>query len=197
MTFTLGNALQPAKYQDLKLVPFYHLPETRYVIYWQHVAPDQYQQAVAQVSDAEKETQALDKITVDQVAPGEQQPETDHHLQSENSSTGYFQNRHWRDAKAWFSYDLKAVPDKALSLSVTYAGGDKGRNFTILVNDTKIADVSLKGEKPGGFVTNTYPVPADLIAQAPNGVLTVKFTAQLGSVAGGVYDVRLVTVTAP
>jgi hypothetical protein len=194
MTFTLGDNLLPEKYRTLKLVPFYHLPETRYVIYWQHVVPEQYQQIVDKLAVEEKAALALDRITVDRVAPGEQQPEIDHHFQSENSSTGYFEDRHWRDARAWFSYDLKTVPDKPLALAVTYWGGDDKRNFSILANDTEIAHVSLTGEKPGEFETVTYPLPSDLIAKAPNGVLTIKFAAQLGSVAGGIFDLRLVTV---
>jgi hypothetical protein len=194
MTFTLGDNLLPEKYRTLKLVPFYHLPETRYVIYWQHVVPEQYQQIVDKLAVEEKAALALDRITVDRVAPGEQQPEIDHHFQSENSSTGYFEDRHWRDARAWFSYDLKTVPDKPLALAVTYWGGDDKRNFSILANDTEIAHVSLTGEKPGEFETVTYPLPSDLIAKAPNGVLIIKFAAQLGSVAGGIFDLRLVTV---
>ena len=75
---------------------------------------------------------------------------------------------------------------------MTYWGGDSGRNFTILANNTKIADVSLHGEKPGSFETINYPIPAALGGQASGGILTIKFVAQPGSVAGGVFDVRLI-----
>jgi len=84
------------------------------------------------------------------------------------------------------------VPGQPLSLAVTYWGGDEGRNFTILANDSLIADVTLNGENPGSFETIRYPIPAGLIAQAPKGLLTIKFVAQARSVAGGVFDVRLV-----
>jgi uncharacterized protein len=192
LTFTLGSAVQPAKDQALELVPFYRLADTRYVIYWQHFSPQEYQPKMEQIHAEEAATVALDQDTIDLVTPGEQQPEVDHHFQGADSSTGYFQNRHWRDGKGWFSYDLKTVPGQPLSLAVTYWGGDKGRNFTILANDTQIADVSLKGEKPESFETINYPIPASLVGHAPNGMLTIKFVAQLHSVAGGVFDVRLV-----
>jgi hypothetical protein len=192
LTFTLGSAVQPAKDQNLELVPFYRLADTRYVIYWQHFTPEEYQPKMEQIHAEEATAVALDQATVDLVTPGEQQPEVDHHFQGSNSSTGYFQDRHWRDSKAWFSYDLKTVPNQPLSLAVTYWGGDKGRNFTILANETHIADVRLNGEKPGSFETVNYPIPASLIAQAPSGMLTIKFVAQPPSVAGGVFDVRLV-----
>jgi len=192
LTFTLGGAVHPDKYQNLKLVPFYRLLDTRYVIYWQHFTPEQHQQKMDQIHAEEAAAMALDQATVDRVTPGEQQPEADHHFQGDNSGTGYFQNRHWRDTKTWFSYDLKAIQNQLLSLAVTYWGGDNGRNFTILANDTKIADVNLHGEKPDGFETINYPIPATLTAQTSNGILTIKFVALPGSVAGGVYDVRLI-----
>jgi uncharacterized protein len=192
LTFTLGSAVQPAKDQTLELVPFYRLADTRYVIYWQHFTPAQYQPKMDQIHAEEAAAMALDQATVDRVTPGEQQPEADHNFQGENTGTGYFQDRHWRDGKAWFSYDLKTVSGQPLSLAVTYWGGDKGRNFTILANDTQIADVSLQGDKPASFDTVNYPIPAILITQAPKGMLTIKFVAQPRSVAGGVFDVRLV-----
>ena len=162
------------------------------MIYWQHFTPEAYQPRMAQIQAQEATALALDEATVDRVTPGEQQPESDHHVQGDTSSAGYFQDRHWRDTRTWFSYDLKSAPGQPLNLAVTYWGGDKGRNFTILANDTKIADVSLSGDKPGDFETIDYPIPATLIAQAPNGVLTIKFVAEPRSIAGGVFDVRVI-----
>ena len=34
-------------------------------------------------------------------------------------------------------------------------------------------------------------IPAALVARASAGILTIKFVAQPGSVAGGIFDVRL------
>lgn len=192
LTFTLGSTVHPDKYQSLKLVPFYRLADTRYVIYWQHFTPEQYQPKMEKIHAEEAAAMALDQATVDRVTPGEQQPEVDHHFKGEHSGTGYSQDRHWREAKGWFSYDLKTVPNQPLNLAVTYWGGDHGRNFSIFANDTKLADVGLRGEKPDNFETINYSVPASLVAQAPNGILTIKFVAQPGSVAGGVFDVRLI-----
>ena len=191
LTFTLGSAVQPEKDQSLELVPFYRLADTRYVIYWQHFTPEQYQPKMDQIHAEETAAMALDQATVDRVTPGEQQPETDHNFQGENTGTGYFQDRHWRDARGWFSYDLKTIPNQPLSLAVTYWGGDR-RDFTILANEIKIADVSLVGDKAGSFEMINYPIPATVITNAPKGVLTVKFVAQDRSVAGGVFDVRLI-----
>jgi len=159
------------------------------VIYWQHFTPEQYAPKLAQIRLEEAAAIALDQSTVDRVTPGEQQPEADHNFQSDRSNAGYFQDRHWRDAKGWFGYDLKTIPNQPLSLAVTYWSGDNRRSFSILANETKIADVALQGKKPGSFETVIYPIPA---AQASSEKLTIKFVAEPGSTAGGVFDVRLI-----
>lgn len=195
LKFTLGSTVQPEKYQSLTLVPFYQLLDTRYVIYWQHFTPEQYQSKIQKIQGDESAQLELDKNTVDRVTPGEQQPETDHHFQSENSNTGYFKDRHWRDTKGWMSYDLAAVPGQPLAVAVTYWGGDAGRSFSIFANDTKIADVNLTGEAPEAFKTINYPIPANLVDDSHR-TLTIKFAAQPGSVAGGIFDVRLIKTKA-
>ena len=39
LTFTAPGLITPAKYQDLKLVPFFRIHEARYMIYWPRVEP--------------------------------------------------------------------------------------------------------------------------------------------------------------
>jgi len=192
LTFTLGKSLLPEKYQSLELVPFYKLPDLRYVIYWQHLDPDTYRDKIDALHKEEAITVALIKNTIDDVLPGQQQPEVDHNFQGQGCNQGYFKERHWRDATGWFSYDLKAVPGQDAELAVTYWGGDRGRQFSISVNGQGVANVDLEGEKPAQFYTVTYPLPKTLLAAASQGLLTVKFAASPGSRAGGVFDVRLV-----
>jgi hypothetical protein len=48
----------------------------------------------------------LDALTIDQVAPGEQQPESDHFFKAEGADAGVNKGKHWRHATGWFSYDL-------------------------------------------------------------------------------------------
>src|SRR5690606_29241602 len=104
--------------------------------------------------------------------------------------TGTFKDKHWRDSRKWFSYQLKNDQKQAAFLRVTYYGGDKGRNFTISANDQKLADVALDGSKGEMFFTEDYQIPQNLI-QAEDGKIRVKFEAKPGSIAGGVFEVRL------
>jgi DUF1680 family protein len=200
MTFSLGDYLFPEKYRNLKLVPFYRLADSRYVLTWRQIDPKEYQSTMEKIRAEEAAAVALDRATVDRVSPGEQQPEVDHHFQGELTQTGYFRERHWRDASGWFSYDLKAGAEarqEPLALSVTTWGGDKNRGFDILVNGTLLTSVSLDGTKPNEFQTVSYPIPSSILQQATDGTLSIRFIAHKDSVAGGIFDLRLLKSKTP
>ena len=188
------------------------------MIYWRAVPPDQYTAVLARLEAEEKERLALEARTIDRVTPGEQQPEVEHRVRSEGSTTGATNGRTWRDASGWFSYDLRLgtgdAPRSApgsqrstpqtvppgypagatggqLELGVTYWAGQRDRQFDILVGNRVIASVALDGAQPDRFIDAAYPLPGEIVRAATNGVLTVTFAAKPGSRAGAVYDVRL------
>ena len=220
LTFTASEAIRPAQARDLELVPFFRMHDSRYMIYWRSVAPDQYSAVVARIEAEEKDRLALEARTIDRVTPGEQQPEVEHHVRSDGSTTGATNGRAWREASGWFSYDLRLdtasphstrgvqpshppsaaaagqrdVRGQPLELLVTYWAGQRDRQFDVRVNDRVIASVALDGSQPDRFIDATYPIPADVVAAAETGVLTVTFAAKPGSRAGAVYDVRLLAV---
>ncbi|MDA3817931.1 MAG: glycosyl hydrolase, partial [Prolixibacteraceae bacterium] len=133
---------------------------------------------------------ALEAITIDYVSPGEQQPESDHNFKAEDTEAGVHLDRHWRHARGWFSYDLNDPKKEAKKVRITYSGGDSGRRFDILVNEKVIATVTLDGSKGNNFYTVEYDFPKDMVEEN-DGILTIKFEAKPGSIAGGVYGVRL------
>lgn len=188
MTYTVPGSVYPASSRNLELIPFFRLHDARYVIYWQITTPEGLQKMKEALAAQEREKLALEAKTIDQVAPGEQQPEVEHSFASENSESGIHLNRHWRHATGWFSYRLVDKKKEAVKLRITYYGLDSGRQFDILVNDQKLAEVNLDGSHGNGFFEEDYAIPAT-VRQA--GVLTVKFVAHPGSLAGGVFGVRL------
>jgi hypothetical protein len=190
LTFTTKGIIYPAKYQYLELIPFYKVQKSRYVVYWEKETPESLKKHEQELAEQEKAAQELERITVDVVKAGEQQPEADHFMESENSNTGVNKDHHWRDAKEWFSYKMKDVNKISDKLRITYYGGDKDRHFTILVNDRIIADVVLDGTHGDDFYTVDYAIPQDVLQEA-HGELKVKFVAAKGSVAGGIYEARL------
>ncbi len=189
MTFAIENLYSPL-YKNLQLIPFFRLHDSRYIVYWRSTTPDQLKEMEAKMAATEAERQKLDAATIDMVYPGEQQPESDHFFDSQDSQTGIHKGRHWRDASGWFSYVMKDKQHEAKKVQVTYFGGDRNRHFKVIVNDMVIANETLDGSHGDSFFTVDYAL-SDSIIQKANGVFTVKFQAVSGSVAGGVYEVRL------
>ncbi|MCA9258822.1 MAG: glycoside hydrolase family 127 protein, partial [Planctomycetales bacterium] len=174
LTFTLAGAIRPDTYDQLKLEPFFRLHDARYVLYWRTTTPEGYERVLAEMEAAEREQMALDRATVDRVAPGEQQPETEHNFQDDDSSAGIWQDRRFRHANGWFSYDLRAGDQKDLKLRATYFGSDR-RDFNILVNGSVLAEVRLQAPRPGEFFDVDYPIAPEMLEKAEGGVLRVRF----------------------
>jgi len=191
LTFGLSNLIQPGSFQQLKLVPFFGIHDARYMVYWPVSTPEQLEARQRELKEKEKEKAALEARTVDQVAPGEQQPELDHAYASEGSESGVHRDRHWRHAKGWFSYELKDPRQEARQLQITYFGLDKGRHFDIYVNDVLLTTVHSDGSQGDQFFDVSYPLPEKVRKSAGKALLKVKFQAHPDSVAGGIYGVRL------
>ncbi|MBV5349549.1 hypothetical protein JZU61_07905, partial [bacterium] len=78
------------------------------MMYWLALSNSGYKAYTDSLANIEKVKLALEKRTIDQVAPGEQQPETDHAMQQEKSNKGNNLNEFFREASdgGYFSYDL-------------------------------------------------------------------------------------------
>jgi uncharacterized protein len=194
LTFTAAGLIDSEKYKEVELVPFFQVHDARYMLYWPYwpvTTPEQLAARKQALRQQEEANRALAARTIDQVAPGEQQPESDHNYQGEKTESGVHRDRHWRHASGWFSYDLKDAGKEAKTLRVTYFGADKNRHFHIYVNNTLLKTVSLDGTQGDKFFDVDYPIPAKIKEGAKDGILTVKFAAHPGSVAGGIFYVRL------
>jgi uncharacterized protein len=187
-TFTAPALIYPAKYKNLQLVPFYTVHDARYMLYWRYATPEQLEQIKEELRKSEEAKLALEAVTLDQVAPGEQQPESDHNFKGDRTETGVHRDRHWRTAKGWFSYDLKNRGGEARKLRLTYFGQDKNRSFDIYINNRFLQSVELNGKEGDKFFDVDYHLPEEVGKEK---VLTVKFVAKEGSFAGRVFYVRL------
>jgi DUF1680 family protein len=190
LTFTAPGTVQGGAGSSTEFIPFFRLHDARYMVYWQQSTPGDYARMRAENAAKESERLALDARTIDQVAPGEQQPESDHFFAGEGADAGVNDGRHWRHATKWFSYQLNDPKREAKALRLTFARADGGRRFDIVVNGQRIAEVELPTNEAQAFYTRDYALPAALV-QGGNGKLDVKFVAQQGSVAGGLYGLRL------
>ncbi|MFT2010549.1 glycoside hydrolase family 127 protein [Pontibacter sp. 13R65] len=191
LTFTASSLIFPDKYKHVELVPFFQVHDARYMLYWPVSTPDQLQARNQRLREEEEKRFALEKITIDQVAPGEQQPESDHNYRGDKTESGVKQDRHFRRASGWFSYDLKDPGGEAQKLRITYSGKDKGRSFDIFVNEKLLQTVNLNGTIGEGFYEVDYAISSAIKKAAKHGLLTVKFAAHPGSSTGEIYQVRL------
>jgi hypothetical protein len=155
---------------------------------------NQYRSYVDSIAAVEKEALALQSRTVDFVAPGEQQPEVDHQMQSSSSRTGTNQDKFYREATngGYFSYNLATGGETGLSLLVGYWGAEWGnRKFDIYIDDQKLLTEDNTGRwNQSKFQTIEYKIPETMLRNKKN--IRVKFQSLNVSTAGAVYNVRLV-----
>lgn len=125
---------------------------------------------------------------IDRVEIGNAEAEKKHNLKEEGVvQSGTHAGKAWRHARngGAFSYDMKVLPDAPMTLACTYWGSDKRRTFNILVDGKKVATQTVNNNKRNEFFEVEYKIPAELTQKKDK--VTVKFQAQPGGVAGGVY----------
>lgn len=189
LTFTAAN-VYPQQFKNIELVPFFQIHDARYVIYWPFTTADSLELRNKAIQEQEKQKLALDAITVDQVAPGEQQPESDHNFKGERTETGVHRDRHWRNARGWFAYDLKNTNKEGRKLRITYFGDGREQSFDIFVNGTLLQTVKTNAAKTNEFYDVEYDLPAQVLQDAGN-TINLKFAAHANSVTANIFYVRL------
>jgi DUF1680 family protein len=190
LTFTAPGLVHGGAGSATEFIPFFRLHDSRYMMYWQQSTPSQLEQMVAANAAREAERLTLDAQTIDQVAPGEQQPESDHFFKGEGADAGVNKGRHWRHATGWFSYELNDRKQEAKTLRLWFARADKGREFDILLNGRLLESVKLEGNRAEEVYAWDVAIP-EWTAKSADGKLVVTFRAHQGSVAGGLYGLRL------
>ncbi len=179
---------------DVTLQPFYQIHDARYMMYWMALSNKQYQSYLDSLSAVEKEKLALEKRTVDFVAPGEQQPENDHQMQSYNSRSGTANDALYREASdsGYFSYNLSTNRETNLGLMIRYWGAEWGnRKFDIYIKDEKLITEDSTGRwNQSDFFDVEYAIPDAMLKDKDH--VRVKFQSLQNNTAGGVYYMRLV-----
>jgi len=185
MKFKIPALIQQEKYKNLELVPFYTLNNTRYALYFPYSNLEELPMRLKLVKQKEEATFALEQLTVDLVNSGEQQPESDHGFKGEQTETGLFMDRHFRNATGWFSYYLKNTALQAKKLRLTLYGKEKNKAFDVLLNGHSFLTIKLDGRKE--FYSEEYDIPEALNSS----IVEVRFVAQKGSAVANIYEVRL------
>ena len=192
LNFTLN--VKMANPAELTLEPFSKIHDSRYMMYWLALSNSGYKAYTDSLANIENEKLALEKRTIDQVAPGEQQPEVDHAIQQEKSNKGNNLNEFFREARdgGYFSYDMATNSETGLSLMVRYWGAEWGsRKFELSIDDQKLVTEDNTGRwNQSMFKDVVYSIPDAMVKGKTH--VRVKFQALRESTAGAVYHVRLV-----
>jgi hypothetical protein len=178
-----------------ELQPFFEIHDSRYMMYWLALTESSYKAYLERLARDEQERQALEARTVDKVQPGEQQPETDHKMETDQSFTGNTNNVFFRDARDGhsFSYLMQTGGRTDLSLRLKYWGvGEwKSHEFDILVDDVLVKSVNNTGKyRISEFKHETYDLPSSVLEGKQQ--VRIKFVAKPRRQIGEIYEVRLV-----
>ena len=194
--FTLSTKMVNGEWSMVnELIPFFELHDARYMMYWLALSEDSYKSYLDGLAKQEQERQALEARTVDKVQPGEQQPETDHKMETDLSQVGNTNDTFFRDARDghYFSYLMQTAGETDLSLRLKYWGvGEwKTHEFDIFVDDVLVQSVNNTGKyRISEFKYEVYPVPAELLKGKTQ--VRVKFVAKPRKQIGEIYEVRLI-----
>lgn len=188
LTFRTKGLARPS---DVTLVPFFRMHYQRYTVYWKLLSETEWEALKARREAEDRARREREARRVDEVRIGEPPSETEHALQGERTESGEHLGRRWRHATAggWFSYRLRVPPDGPAALSCTYWGSDVGRVFDILADGEKLVTQRLQNERPNEFFDVEIPLPEQITKGKEH--VTIRFQAHPGSIAGGVFGIRI------
>ena len=189
LTFKLKGLYPQNKFAEgMKLVPFYKIHEQRYIIYFPQATQDKVEMIQKKKAKEEAEIRKLDNITTDKIQLGEQQPESDHNFDSKDSSTGYMEDRHFREAKGWFSYQMKNKEKNAKCLYITYFDANNNRTLNAEINGIKTYSKNFEGKMGNSPQTLLIPIPESEIHKE---ILNIRFNSGEKSLTPKIIEVRL------
>jgi len=189
LTFKLKGLYPQNKFPEgMKLVPFYKIHEQRYIIYFPQATQDKIEMIQKQKAKEEAEIRKLDNITTDKIQLGEQQPESDHQFDSKDSSTGYMEDRHFREAKGWFSYQMKNKEKNAKYVYITHFDANSNRTLNAEINGIKTYSKNFEGKMGNSPQTLLIPIPD---SETRKEILNIRFNSGEKSLTPKIIEVRL------
>ena len=190
LSFTYTGDVYPDSFRNLELIPFFRLHNARYAVYFHQVTASELQAVKDEITRKEKEAIELSDRTLDLIYPGEQQPESDHFIQYGKSNTGSENERHFRAARDWFSYELKvAEGEEATEIRLVWHKNDRKPQTALTIDETVITSSPNIKELDEHFLSVSYELPAPLT----QGSHTIKFvTIKEEKTTNRIFEVRLI-----
>ena len=159
--FSLSGLYQGTEERQMELQPFHQTHDSRYIIYWPQATQEELAALQEKTEQEEKESLRLAALTIDRVVGGEQQPESDHFIQEENTQAGSMEDVRWREAKGWFSYALKTNPKEDVQLYIRYLE-EENRKTVVFVDDQEVGKLQVDSNTLHEIKTTIISVPETL-----------------------------------
>jgi DUF1680 family protein len=188
LAFSASDIIYQEQFKNLRLVPFSSIHDARYMLYWPYTTQKELPVLQAAMREKAAAQQLLESATIDMVYPGEQQPENDHAFKGDNTQSGFFREKHFRNGKGWFSYTLRNTAKEATRISLIYYGAEKDKQFDVYVNEQLVSAINLKGNEGNNFITKVIELPSELRSSDK---ITLTLKAKPNSAIAGIYEVRL------
>ncbi|MEH6305439.1 glycoside hydrolase family 127 protein [Olivibacter sp. CPCC 100613] len=186
LSFELDHLTKNGRKVKVGLQPFFSLHDARYTIYWRVVNAQSLDSIRRVARQREEEQLKLDEQTVDVVSLGEQQPESDHHMQQENTYTGVSGDEHWRAANGWFSYEMNNNDRLATNIRIKLLPNPSSC-YELWVNDRLLKPLS-QTRKSEDTAIAVYPLDQSLTNQDK---LTVRMRACKEKNTDKIIEIRL------
>ncbi|MGW1024179.1 beta-L-arabinofuranosidase domain-containing protein [Streptomyces sp. NPDC002577] len=174
--------------ESVTLVPFAGIHDSRYVLYFPVADPERLQERRAELHAADEAALTLHDRTVDAVAAGEQQPESDHRFEGQGTWSGLTDGLRWRAATGWWSYRLTDPDGAATGLQVIHLAGGSAGPTRVLMDGHMLGTLTPSPDPEGEEVSQVFPLDAD----RPAGPVEVRFEAVGPATTIRLLEVRLV-----
>ena len=189
LTFRTAGIGRP---QDVTLKPFYQIHRQRYTVYWQLLTEAEWKVESARMAADEARRMAEEARVVDVVHPGEEQSETDHKMQGEQTQSGDSYGFKWRQVAGSLSYEVKVLPGQPLLLVASFRDGRRSAsNFDLLVDGQIVASQPVANDASVGRNDVVFPLTPALTQGKQN--VTVKFAVHPGRSIAGLTGLRVLS----
>ncbi|MFC5665222.1 beta-L-arabinofuranosidase domain-containing protein [Kitasatospora misakiensis] len=188
LAFALDHTDAPSG-EPVTLVPFAGIHDSRYHLYFPLAEPERLQERREQLRAADAAELTLHDRTVDAVAAGEQQPESDHRFAGHDTWSGLTDGQRWRAATGWRSYHLTDRDGTATALQLTHLSDTSAGPTRVLADGHPLGTLTPTPDPEGEEITHTFPLHTD----RPAGPVEVRFEAVGPTTTVRLREVRLVS----
>jgi hypothetical protein len=176
--------------RDVTLIPFYKASDQRYTVYWRLSSPEEWEREKAAAAAAERKRQELAGRAFDRVDVDDPPTEVAHGYRGEKTGNWDFEGRKIRETRGgWFSYEMKVLPDRPMTLGFTYLGTEgRPRTFDILIDGEKIATKVVEYH-PTELLEAEYAIPPSLTRGKAK--VVVRFQTAPDATSAPIFEVRM------